>query len=97
MYDFSPNAVALYCCSHLGQDAYGPAKVTDLTVVCISFKEVILEWTASGDDLDKGTGRFRGWNHDIVCNVVYDHMSQFFSRISIGAPDLRSHFDLTDK
>ncbi|XP_046584370.1 calcium-activated chloride channel regulator 1-like [Haliotis rubra] len=38
-----------------GSDLYPPCKISDLQVTVVGYKEVRLEWTAPGDDLDSGT------------------------------------------
>ena len=41
-------------------DVYPPSRVTDLKVVAMQVDKMILtiEWTAPGDDLDTGKGKF---------------------------------------
>ena len=43
-----------------GLDVYPPSQVRDLKVVSINVNQMTLtiEWTATGDDLDKGTGAY---------------------------------------
>lgn len=43
-------------------DSYPPGRVTDLSVVVVNDTaaniSIVLKWTAPGDDLDEGTGKF---------------------------------------
>lgn len=49
-------------------DVYPPNRVTDLRVVAMQIDEMILtiEWTAPGDDLDIGKGKFKRHIHSLI-------------------------------
>ncbi|XP_077986031.1 calcium-activated chloride channel regulator 1-like [Glandiceps talaboti] len=61
-----------------GSDLLAPGRITDLKIVATSYEDgvIVLQWTATGDDLDQGTAHHYDLRYATTFSAVFDNFDK---------------------